>query len=74
MTNIAITTVTVKSFKVIIPGVGYQIHKGFALARVDNGEIFSSDGVIPHFFRTKKIAASLIADGLTQGAKFVKAQ
>lgn len=73
MTNIAIKTVKVTDFKVIVPGLGYELLSGFALARVDTGELYAPDGVKP-FFNLKRVCKSLEVEGLLPGAKFVKPQ
>jgi hypothetical protein len=73
MTNIAVTTVKVIDFKVVLPGIGYELYSGFALARVDNGELYSSDGVKP-FLNLKRVCKSIEPEGLLPGGSFVKPQ
>ena len=58
----------VENFKVRIQG-GYELHSGWAI-QGDSG-YFSSNGIIPHFFRSKKLAQQVADGGINDGALFV---
>lgn len=66
---IAVTAKKLVNFKFRIQ-CGYAVLNGWVVS-CDRG-MFSTDGVFPHIFRSKAVAEMVAADGLLDGAEFVK--